>query len=301
MRVRSSVRADSDLRDPRAAHLEPKGSSGSAETTTRDTDRAMNLRWEDAYRHEERKLRVHGRSTTSTHEFRRYVQTRVREQVRRSSSREQLRDYVTELSSTGFIVAALASLPDDAFVLRNWEIGEVLAEVLLEDTEEARFPWPPSWDKRSASASLPGPDLIGFHGTAGAECFLFGEAKSSDADDPRDTVIYGDDGLSGQIELLLASAKRRQLLISWLCVRAKGQDWQPVFDRCLDAYLGAPSQCVIVGVLVSGSDPNERDLQPVRTKVETMASPYRVLLLGYYLPVQIADLPAVLEGTAERP
>jgi len=45
---------------------------------------------------------------------------------------------------------------------KPWQVGEILAEVLLEDTENATFPWPPSWDKRTASASLPGPDIIGF-------------------------------------------------------------------------------------------------------------------------------------------
>ncbi len=86
------------------------------------------------------------------------------------------------------------------------------------------FPWPPSWDKRSATASLPGPDLIGFLlENEGAECFLFGEVKSSDAEDVHASVIYGNDGLRNQIERLLTSEDRRQLLISWLFVRAKEQ------------------------------------------------------------------------------
>lgn len=262
---------------------------------------AVTLRWEDAYRHDAPVLRVHGRRTTSTHEFRRYLQSGVRDRLRRASAREQLRDYLSELKSTGFSTANLDSVSPDEVALAPWEIGEVLAELLLEETERAFFPWPPSWDKRSATASLPGPDLIGFLGDEGAECFLFGEVKSSDADDVHASVIYGDDGLRNQIDRLLASEDRRQLLISWLSVRAKGQTWQQRFGHCLAVYVANPSQAVIVGVLLRGHNPSEADLGPVRSAVEARRSQYRTLLVGYYLPVRIAELPAVLGGTAERP
>jgi hypothetical protein len=266
-----------------------------------DVGGAVTLRLEDVYRHDGGRLRVHGRRTTSTHEFRRFVQSRVRKRVRQAFAREQLHEYVTELMSTGFATANLGALPAQEVALAPWEIGEVLAEVLLQETEGACLPWPPSWDKRSATASLPGPDLIGFLEDQGSECFLFGEVKTSDADDVHASVIYGEDGLRGQIERLLNSEDRRQLLISWLCVRAKGRDWQPRFDRCLAVYLADPSQGAVVAVLLRGRAPREEDLQPVRAAVEDWTSPYRVMLFGYYLPVPIADLPAVLEGTVERP
>lgn len=259
------------------------------------------LRWEDAYRHDSPGLRVHGRRSTSTHEFRRFVQSRVRDRLRRADAREQLREYLTELTSTGFVTANLSALSSAEIALAPWEIGEVLAEVLLEETERAVFPWPPSWDKRSATASLPGPDLIGFLEVDGSECFLFGEVKTSDADEVHASVIHGDDGLLRQIERLLISEDRRQLLISWLCVRARDRDWKPQFDRCLAAYLASPSQGAVVAVLLRGREPDEADLQPVRSAVEGLDCPYRPILLGYYLPVPVADLPAVLEGTAERP
>ena len=264
-------------------------------------DSPVKLRWQDAYRHDHPHVRIHGRETTSTHEFRRYMQVRVRDRLRHSSSREQLREYVSELASTGFAIAALERVSADEVPLAPWEIGEVLAELLLEETERAEFPWPPSWDKRSATASLPGPDLIGFLEHEGMDCFLFGEVKASDADDIHASVIHGTDGLRRQIERLLSSEDRRQLLISWLCVRAKGREWQPKFDRCLAAYLATPSGGVVVGVLLRGLDPNEADLEPVRAAVENDTPPYRLVLLGYYLPVPLAELPAVLKGTVDRP
>ena len=262
---------------------------------------AATLRWEDAYRHDSPRLRVHGRRTASTHEFRRYVQSGVRDRLRRASPRDQLRDYLKELTSTGFSIANLESVSREEAALAPWEIGEVLAELLLEETEHAMFPWPPAWDKRSATASLPGPDLIGFLGDEGTERFLFGEVKSSDAEDVHASVIYGDDGLRNQIDRLLASEDRRQVLISWLFVRAEGQAWKSRFDQCITAYLANPSTAVIVGVLLRGRDPLDSDLGPVRTAVEARISPYDVLLLGYYFPVRVDELPATLEGTADRP
>ena len=147
-------------------------------------------------------------------------------------------------------------------------IRHLTNEVLMPE-----FPWPPSWDKRSATTSLPGPDLIGFLGNEGSERFLFGEVKSPDADDVHASVINGNDGLRQQIERLLSSEDRRQLLISWLWVRSRGRDWQPKFDRCLAVYLANPSQGVGGGVLMRGRDPNEADFQPVRSAVENRACP----------------------------
>ena len=246
-------------------------------------------------------MQILGRRTTSTHEFRRYLQHRVRERLRRGSSRDQLREYVNELASTGFATAMLDEVSVDEVPLAPWEIGEVLAEVLLEDTERAEFPWPPSWDKRSATASLPGPDLIGFLGDEGSECFLFGEVKASDAEDVHASVIRGHDGLRSQIEHLLFSESRRQLLVSWLSVRARGQEWQPKFDRCLAVYLASPSQGAVVGVLLRGREPSEADLQPVRAALDDRDLPYQLLLFGYYLPARINELPALLAGTVDRP
>lgn len=54
-------------------------------------------------------------------------------------------------------------------------------------------------------------------------------------------------------------------------------------------------------VINENGEPNEADLQPVRSAVDGLDSPYRRILLGYYLPVPVTELPTVLEGTAERP
>ena len=60
---------------------------------------------------------------------------------------------------------------------------------------EAAFPWPTSLDKRTPSASLPGPDFVGFHRKVHLG-FLFSEVKSSsESDCPPQVVASGDDCL----------------------------------------------------------------------------------------------------------
>jgi hypothetical protein len=262
---------------------------------------APNLAWRAAYVHEAGRLRVHGRRTESTHECRRYLQNKVRDRLRHGESTTHLREYLAELQSTGFDVRNIENVASTEPTPKPWQVGEVLAEVLLEDTENATFPWPPSWDKRTASASLPGPDIIGFHAAQDREHFLFGEIKSSDAKDLHASVIYGDDGLRNQIDRLLASEERRHVLIAWLKVRAPGQAWKARFDFCLAAYFAETAEALIVGVLLSGLPPDESHLAPVRTAVEASGTDFQVLLLGYYLPIPLADWPQALAGTLDRP
>jgi len=259
------------------------------------------LRWIDVYHYEANNLRVHGRRSESSHEYRRYLQARVRDRLRKGSSRVQLSEYLEELNSTGFAINEIARIAETDPCPAPWEIGEVLAEVLLEDLENAYFPWPPSWDKRTATASLPGPDLIGFIGETGDERFVFGEVKTSNAADVLRSVIYGDDGLRHQVSRLVSSKERREILISWLVVRAQGKPWKSTLDRALKSYFGDPPSAVIVGVLLHSGDPDESHLRPVRTEVEAQSTPYGVFLLGFYLPLPVDEWPEAIEGTEDKP
>jgi hypothetical protein len=115
------------------------------------------------------------------------------------------------------------------------------------------------------------------------------------------SVIYGADGLRDQIDRLLSSEERRHVLIAWLLVRAEGKAWKEKFDRCLDAYFLPSSKAVVVGILLSGRTAEEAHLRPVRAAVEARLTSHSVILLGYYLPIPVADWPAALEGTEDRP
>ncbi|MFP4439168.1 MAG: hypothetical protein ACLFVO_18155 [Chloroflexaceae bacterium] len=61
----------------------------------------------------------------------------------------------------------------------DWEVGESLAQCLLEAEYGIHWPWNQERDKRTPRASLPGVDLVGF-GRFNHEVWLvFGEVKTS--------------------------------------------------------------------------------------------------------------------------
>jgi hypothetical protein len=160
----------------------------------------------------------------------------------------------------------------------------MFAEAVLEDLHEAAFPWPTSLDKRTPSASLPGPDLVGFHRKVHLG-FFFGEVKSSsESDCPPQVVASGDDCLLRQLRRLVTSSEHRQQLIQWLLVRARGTDWLPIFDEALKHYCSNPAQDCIQGVLVRGANPpNQKDLSGCHETLAQEETTFAVSLFGFYL------------------
>jgi hypothetical protein len=128
--------------------------SGRIKSLTRVT-----IQWKDVYRLDGRQLRVHGRSSISEQGERQYLSARVRERLR-LHVQPSLAKYLIGLQDTGFSSALMRQLGVSAEILEPWQVGETLAEVLLEDLEAAFFPWPSTWDKKNIRASSAGTDLV---------------------------------------------------------------------------------------------------------------------------------------------
>ncbi|BBO19170.1 conserved hypothetical protein [Candidatus Brocadia pituitae] len=154
-------------------------------------------------------------------ECKKYLANRVKAKIRESDTSELLQEYLVEMADTGFDTSVLQSRVQSPPRAKDWEVGEAFAAVMLEDQFEASFPWPTSWDKRTPKASLPGPDMPGFHRKDNPR-FLFGEVKaSSEAKSPPQVANSGGDSLFSQMKRLLSSDMHRQQLIEWLLVRAR--------------------------------------------------------------------------------
>ncbi len=199
------------------------------------------------------------------------------------------------MQSTGFDIRGLLGQIEASPRAKDWEIGEAIAEIALEDVYEAMFPWSPGLDKRTQKASLPGPDLVDL------QCFvtprfMFGQVKTSSEEKvPPQVVNSTQDCLQKQMFQLQHCAADRQQVIGWLLVRMRDTEWEDAFNEAIQRY--AEGIFELVGVLVSGKrKPNEKDLAGICAGLEHQPGMGRMLLLGFYLPFHKIDWVEIIYG-----
>jgi hypothetical protein len=216
---------------------------------------------------------------------RHYFSNRVSSKIVIADGAEQLREYLAELVTTGFNSDKLLAQTETSPEVKDWEVGEVFAETVLEDEHDAMFPWATGWDKRTQRASLPGADIVGFQNKAMPR-FIFGQVKSSSEKRvPPQVVNSGSDCLRNQIFSLRHKRKERQQLIQWLLPRVKGTDWENAFRESLNKY--ADNDYFLVGILLSGArDVNIKDLKGICQDIQHTLGDGEITLLGYYLPFE---------------
>ena len=213
-----------------------------------------------------------------------YFSNQVSSKIAEADSSEQLRIHLAELEATGFDSSVLLTQQSSAVSrIRDWEIGEAIAETVLEDEHEAIFPWETGWDKRTPKASLPGADVVGLQNKK-APRFIFGQVKSSSENRvPPKVVSTSKDCLKDQMYHLRHVPVEQMQLIQWLLMRTRGTDWSSAFDEALERY--SQKDYYLVGLLVSGgraADPN--DLIGICADIRHTADDGDVSLFGYYLP-----------------
>ena len=253
--------------------------------------------WIQKYSQNDGQINLAGWCFESEDECETYLAERVKAKILQSDSTTVLQEYLVEMTDTGFNTSTLQTQIERPPKAKDWEIGEAFAEVMLEDKFEAFFPWPTSWDKRTPKASLPGPDMPGFHRKSDP-IFLFGEVKSSsEVRVPPQVVNSGDDCLCKQVNRLLSSETHRQQLIGWLLVRAKDSTrWKPIFDNAMERY--AAGEACICGVLVSGGrEPTLEDLSLLQDAVTASAGTYNMMFLAFYLPFEKLKWVELVYGT----
>ena len=212
-----------------------------------------------------------------------------------------LQGLATTDMATEQVERLLRSVPDP----KGWEIGEVLAECLLrEDSGHGmHWPWNTVRDRRTPQASLPGADLVGFCRLDGAVWLTFGEVKTSSEVQAPPNVMSGSSGMRWQLE---GSAKRldiQRTLLQWLHTRCSHEPHRSMYEEAVGHFLESQGKrLLIVGVLIRDTQPNEADLQGRGQALAlTLPAPTRVELFAWYLPVPVADWPALLrEGSHDN-
>ncbi|MFJ7119079.1 hypothetical protein ACIQUO_03685 [Streptomyces albogriseolus] len=205
------------------------------------------------------------------------------------------RDFLTELRGlattdmeTDTLKALLASEPEPL----PWQVGEALAEALLEHWHGALWLWDGARDRRTRKASLPGADLVGLCVADGSARLLFGEVKSSSEQSAPPGVMTGSDGMIHQLEKL--SAKDDHLtLMKWLRVRCLTPEHKAAYRTAAGRWVRSMGKDVqLFGCLVRDTAPEPKDLSNrAKELAKTVVEPMHALLTAWYLPVAMSSWP----------
>ena len=234
--------------------------------------------------------------------FRAFLTGPVADRARDTEFGESFENELRGLAATGMGARHLARFLDSVRDGKGWEIGEAFAEsVLAQDrNREVVWPWNHVRDRRTPGASLPGADLVGFFRDARGFALLFGEVKtSSDARVPPQ-VMYGRSGMTWQLETNATSLAVQHSLLRWLRARCPTPELVAAYREAVGRYVNSSGKdLLLVGVLLRDTDSNEMDVKSrARHLGRRLASPTRVEVQAWYIPVPIPDLPAVLGGGA---
>jgi hypothetical protein len=241
----------------------------------------------------------HGKKATDTDEVQAYLRGKVLDRLRDKEDASAFAADCTALSGTGMARDTLQKLLCAERAEREpWEIGEALAECILEE-EGAIWPWNKERDKRTPQASLPGADLVGFAQQGGKTLLAIGEVKTSEDIATPPGVMHGRSGMIYQLESLAHDQSKHLCILRGLRVRCRNTDYLLLWKQVMQNYLeSGGKEVVLFGVLLRDTEPHQLDIKNRADDLAAkIANPCRALLTVWYLPLGIANWPIIIRGT----
>jgi hypothetical protein len=222
------------------------------------------------------------------------VRARLEDAEQTRSFSDDLRGLVTTDMASETLAGLLSVAPEH----EPWQVGEALAECLLQDAEGAIWPWNAERDKRTPRASLPGADLVGFLRAEGQVYLLLGEVKTSSERRTPPNAMSGRSGMIHQLDQLATETRIHLSLLKWLHVRCQQTEFQPLYQEAVGHYLRSGGKLLVLcGLLMRDTVPDAADLatraNSLATKVQV---PTSVSLHAWYLPSPIDAWPALLRS-----
>jgi hypothetical protein len=228
------------------------------------------------------------------HDMTEEITERALDLVQATAVDEHLRDLAeTGMSSQWleqFLTEAQPANPLD------WQVGEAIAEALLERDHLITFPWNSRRDERVPRASLPGADLVGLWSDSQASVLVFGEVKSSSDTAHPPSVLVGKSGMVQQLERILADRATQLMLIRWLSARIPEGSLGDKFSDALSRFVNSQGAAIrLVGALMRDTSPEEGDVSGRGRRLGELAdSPGIVELYVWYLPTSMSDWPTLV-------
>ncbi len=210
-----------------------------------------------------------GRAVRDVNQFQTYMHSIVHPRITdsHSSFEGDLRALATTGMETRFVEHLLASVHQPS----AWEVGEALAECLLQDNaiRQVHWPWNTVRDRRTPRASLPGADLVGFHCEGSETMPLIGEVKTSQDSNAPPNVMNGRSGMVWQLDELAKRLDIQHALLRWLHARCRQDPYRTLYVNAAKRYTESEGKAIaIVGILLRDTTPDEGDL---RTRANQLA------------------------------
>jgi hypothetical protein len=243
---------------------------------------------------------IHWRGTriVDPHEFDLFLCGPVKSRVADADFTAMIEQDLLALATTDMEVATVREVLAADVQPLDWEIGEAMAECLLEHEFGAHWPWNENRDRKTPRASLPGADLVGLLDDGDETVLLFGEVKTSSDKAVPPGVLSGRGGLIHQIDALAVELKLQRSLLMWLAARCKGTEHSARFESACKRYIQSQGKDIaLVGILLRDTAPHQDDLRTRGEKLASTGMPQpRIRLDAWYLPRAIVDWPGLVSA-----
>jgi hypothetical protein len=195
----------------------------------------------------------------------------------------------TGFASSQNLLLDIQALSNNNINVKNFEIGEAIAEVVLENDFKCRFHWNKRRDSKNPEANQTGADLVAFIELNGDILFLFGEVKtSSEEKSPPQVLTQKGKGMIAQLKELYSNHQKRLDLIRYLQTKiALTDNIKKDFQLAIKAYYNPDNNYQLIGVLIRDTEANEDDLKNVYEDLkDTILKPTGLQLVAVYLPIK---------------
>ena len=224
------------------------------------------------------------------------VNDRVSDREMTEPWEEEIRGLASTDTDPNFLEDFFEATPET----RDWELGEALAETVLDEDEdrEVVWPWNDARDRKTPKASLPGADLVGFARDDDGYVLLLGEVKSSRDSSSPPGVMYGEKGMHWQLYRNATRLEIQHRLWKWLSARCESEELKAAYRQALQRYLHSNgTDLIIAGVLCRDIAPNVMDLKSRAESLgDELSPPTKVEFSAWYLPVPIAQWTEIAGG-----